>query len=161
MANTTTEQDYLSLGEGFSDYDDSEKSHLFTISRLRLTEFRDLDIKFRENPSTGDVIVKTGDIAVKQSIKNLLLTDFYERRMRPGVGSGIKKILFEPADVITEIRLKDMIDEVITNYIKEVDIHQLSVKTTRDGLGYDITLVFTIKGKNQPITFFTFLEANI
>jgi phage baseplate assembly protein W len=158
MANITTEQDYVTIGEGANFFDD--EAHFWTISRLRLTEFRDLDIKFGKNPSTGDVIVKTGDIAVKQSIKNLILTDFYERRMRPAIGSGIKKILFEPADVITEIRLKDLLAETITNHEPRANIENISVKTTRDGLGYDIPIVFTIIGKNQPITFNTFLEAN-
>ena len=158
MANTTTEQDYLSIGEGSNLFDD--EARLFFKKRARLTEFRDLDIKFGKNPSTGDVIVKTGDIAVKQSIKNLILTDFYERRMRPGVGSGIKKILFEPADVITEIRLKDLLVETIKNFEQRANIENISVKTTRDGLGYDVTIVFSVKGKNQPITFHTFLEAS-
>jgi hypothetical protein len=158
MANTATEQDYLSIGSGSNLFDD--EARYFFKKRARLTEYRDMDIKFGRNPSTNDLIVKTGDVAVKQSIKNLIKTDFYERRMRPGVGSGIKKILFEPADIISEIRIKDLITETITNHEKRANIENISVKSTRDGLGYEVSIVFTIIGKNQPVTFSTFLEAN-
>ena len=158
MANTATEQDYLSIGEGSNLFDD--EARYFFKKRSQLTEYRDMDLKFGRNPSTNDLIVKTGDIAVKQSIKNLIQTDFYERRMRPGVGSGIKKLLFEPADVITEIRIRDLITETITNHEKRANIENISVKSTRDGLGYDVTIVFSVIGRDQPVTFSTFLEAN-
>tara|TARA_S200000501_G_C20768684_1_gene719514 strand:+ start:260 stop:742 length:483 start_codon:yes stop_codon:yes gene_type:complete len=158
MANTATEQDYLSIGGGSNLFDD--EARYFLKKRARLTEYRDMDIKFGRNPSTNDLIVKTGDNAVKQSIKNLIRTDFYERRMRPGVGSGIKTLLFEPSDVISEIRLKDLILETITNHEQRVNVENINVKSQRDGLGYDVTIVFTIVGKNQPVTFTTFLEAN-
>ena len=158
MANSTTEQDYLSIGSGSNLFDD--EARYFFKKRAKLTEFRDMDIKFGRNPSTNDLIIKTGDVAVRQAVKNLILTDFYERRMRPGVGSGIKKILFEPADAITEIRLKDLIVETITNHEKRAVIENISVKSSRDGSGYDVSIVFSVRGQNQPVTFSTFLEAN-
>ena len=158
MANTATEQDYLSIGEGSNLFDD--EARYFFKKRARLTEFRDMDIKFGRNPSTNDLIIKTGDNAVKQSIKNLIRTDYYERRMRPGLGSSVKRLLFEPADNITEIRVKDAILETIKNHEKRARVQNISVKSTRDGQGYDVTIVFSIIGKNQPVTFTTFLEAN-
>ena len=158
MANTATEQDYLSIGEGSNLFDD--EARYFFKKRARLTEFRDMDIKFGRNPSTNDLIIKTGDNAVKQSIKNLIRTDYYELRMRPGLGSSEKRLLFEPADNITEIRVKDAILETIKNHEKRARVQNISVKSTRDGQGYDVTIVFSIIGKNQPVTFSTFLEAN-
>ena len=40
------------------------------------------------------------------------------------------------------------------------NIENISVKSTRDGLGYDVTIVFSVIGRDQPVTFSTFLEAN-
>ena len=147
MANTATEQDYLSIGEGSNLFDD--EARYFFKKRARLTEFRDMDIKFGRNPSTNDLIIKTGDNAVKQSIKNLIRTDYYERRMRPGLGSSVKRLLFEPADNITEIRVKDAILETIKNHEKRARVQNISVKSTRDGQGYDVTIVFSIIGKKE------------
>ena len=158
MANTATEQDYLSIGDGSNLFDDEARE--FFKKRARLTEYRDMDIKFGRNPSTNDLIIKTGDVAVKQAIKNLIRTDYYERRMRPGLGSSVKRLLFEPADNITEIRVKDAILETIKNHEKRARVQNISVKSTRDGAGYDVTIVFSIIGKNQPVTFSTCLEAN-
>tara|TARA_S200000501_G_C20604020_1_gene647181 strand:- start:45 stop:527 length:483 start_codon:yes stop_codon:yes gene_type:complete len=158
MANTATEQDYLSIGDGSNLFDDEARE--FFKKRAKLTQYRDMDIKFGRNPSTNDLIVKTGDVAVKQAIKNLIRTDYYERRMRPGLGSSVKKLLFEPADNISEIRIKDAILETIKNHEQRARVQNISVKSTRDGSGYDVTIVFSVIGKNQPVTFSTFLEAN-
>ena len=158
MANTATEQDYLSIGDGSNLFDDEARE--FFKKRARLTEYRDMDIKFGRNPSTNDLIIKTGDVAVKQAIKNLIRTDYYERRMRPGLGSSVKRLLFEHADNITEIRVKDAILETIKNHEKRARVQNISVKSTRDGAGYDVTIVFSLIGKNQTVTFSTFLEAN-
>ena len=46
--------------------------------KLSKNEFYDLDLKFTKNPNTGDVSARRGSSSVKQSIKNLVLTDFYE-----------------------------------------------------------------------------------
>ena len=158
MANTATEQDYLSIGDGSNLFDDEARE--FFKKRARLTEYRDMDIKFGRNPSTNDLIIKTGDVAVKQAIKNLIRTDYYERRMRPGLGSSVKRLLFETAYNITEIRVKEAILETIKNHEKRARVQNISVKSTRDGAGYDVTIVFSLIGKNQPVTFSTFLEAN-
>ena len=60
-----------------------------------------------------------GDNAVKQSVKNLIRTNRFERYMRPDVGCDLTKLLFEPSNRITEIRIKDVITETIKNHEKE------------------------------------------
>ena len=73
--------------------------------------------------------------------------------MRPGLGSSVKRLLFEPADNITEIRVKDAILETIKNHEKRARVQNISVKSTRDGAGYDVTIVFSLIGKSLLIEF--------
>ena len=80
--------------------------------------------------------------------------------MRPDVGCDITKLLFEPSNQITEIRIKELISETIKNHEKRAILKNIDVKSVRDGLGYDITIVFAIKGSDKPVTFTTFLETN-
>ena len=44
--------------------------------------------------------------------------------------------------------------------MKKSNVETVSVKSERDGLGYDISIVFAIKGSDQAVTFTTFLETN-
>lgn len=158
MARTASENDYISIGEGSNLFDD--EARFFFEQRTKLTQFRDLDIKFGRNPSTNDVIIKTGDNAVKQSIKNLILTDFYERPFRPGIGAGVKQLLFEPSDFITERILEEKIIEAIVNFEPRAELLGVEATSNRDGLGYKVKIIFALKDRNQPVTFETFLEAN-
>ena len=104
MSTSALQQDYISQSDKYHPFDDVARDHL--KKKIKLTEYRDIDLKFNKNPNTNNLVVRKGDEAVKQSIKNIILTNFGERIMRPNVGSGIQGLLFEPANQITEIRIK-------------------------------------------------------
>ena len=55
----------------------------------------DLDVLFRKHPQTGDVVVRTDAEAVKRSVRNIILTNHYERPFKPGFGGSIRNLLFE------------------------------------------------------------------
>ena len=61
--------------------------------------YSDLDITLELN-SRKDISPLEDIDAVKQSVRNLILTTFGERPFRPKLGSAVKGLLFEPADRI-------------------------------------------------------------
>ena len=63
--------------------------------------YKDLNLNFTRNPVTGDVATVTDVNAVKRSIRNLLLTNHYERPFHPEIGSDIPALLFENFGPIT------------------------------------------------------------
>jgi len=154
----TTRQYYISQSDNYNQFDDVAKDYL--EKKLKSTQYTDFGVKFNKNPNTNDIAVLRGDNAVKQCIKNLIRTNRFERYMRPDVGCDLTKLLFEPANQVTEIRIKEIISETVRNYEKRAILKNVSVKSVRDGLGYDITIVFAIKGSDNPVTFTTFLETN-
>ena len=79
------------------------------------------------HPTTGDVMKKTGVDAIKRSIRNLILTNFYDRPFRSYIGSNAQKLLFENANPLTANFLKDAIQEVITNYEPRVKVNDIRV----------------------------------
>ena len=122
-------------------------------------DYYDVDVKFTKNPNTGDVSARRGSSSVKQSIKKLILTDFYEIPFKPELGCGIKSMLFEPMDFVTEERLKESIKTVIQNYEPRVDFLTVSVKADEINLGYNITIVFGLINNNEKETLSTFLSS--
>ena len=67
---------------------------------LKKVANKDFDLSFRRHPSTGKLLMKKDDEAVKQSLKNLVLTNRYERPFRPEFGGDVRKRLFDNFDSI-------------------------------------------------------------
>ena len=124
----------------------------------RKYDYSDLDLDFLPHPTTGDVVRKTGVEAVKRSIRNLILTNFYDRPFRPIIGSNAQKLLFENANPLTAGFLKDAIMEVVGNYEPRVRMHSVDVKFDYDNNGYTAKLYFIVVNSGEPVTTTIFLE---
>ena len=72
-------------------YDSQTQSKSTRNSR----RFRDIDLDFTRNAVTNDVNVVEDVIAVKRSVRNLILTNRFERPFHPEIGSSIRDLLFE------------------------------------------------------------------
>lgn len=128
------------------------------IVTSRQPDYSDLDLDFLPHPTTGDVLVKTGADAIKRSVRNLILTNFYEKPFRPGIGSGALKFLFENVNPLTTTFLKNAIIEVIRNYEPRVEIYDVFVEFDVDNNGYNAKLQYVILNRNEPVTTTIFLE---
>ena len=122
-------------------------------------DYYDVDLKFTKNPNTGDVSARRGSSSVKQSIKKLILTDFYEIPFKPEVGCAVKSMLFEPMDFVTEQRITDSIKTAIQNYEPRVEFLAVTAKADEINLGYNITIVFSLINSNEKETITTFLSS--
>lgn len=78
--------------------------------------YKDLDISFYKNSTTGDIYTKTDIDAVKSSVKLLVLTQLGERPFNPDLGSDVYSSLFENASEFTKITLRRTIQDVINNW---------------------------------------------
>ena len=124
----------------------------------RKPDYSDLDLDFIPHPTTGDVVRKTGDDAIKRSVRNLILTNFYDRPFRPYIGSNTQKLLFELATPITANLIKDSILEVIRNYEPRIKITQLVVNLDEDNNGYNVSMEYEILNRGEPAIITIFLE---
>jgi phage baseplate assembly protein W len=124
----------------------------------RILDYSDLDLDFIAHPTTGDVMKKSGVEAIKRALRNLILTNFYDRPFRPYIGSNAQKLLFENASPLVENFLKDAIKEVIYNFEPRVAVQQVEVKFDIDNNGYVVRIFFIILNTNEPSVSTIFLE---
>ena len=124
----------------------------------REPDYADLDLDFFANPTTKDIVKKTGDEAIKRSIRNLLVTNHYERPFRSYIGSGIRRLLFDNATPFTAILLKDAIELVINNFEKRVKLTNVEVTPDYDNNGFNVRLEYIILNREQPVITSMFLE---
>jgi phage baseplate assembly protein W len=83
---------------------------------LKKVTNKDFDLSFRAHPSTGKLLMKKDDDAVKQGLKNLLLTNRFERPFRPEFGGDVRKRLFDNFDTIFASDYENQIRTAIKNY---------------------------------------------
>lgn len=113
--------------------------------------FTDLDLNFIANPVTGDVSVKYDVNAIKQSVKNLVMTQNYERPFHPEIGSQVYSLLFDQFSPITQIVLKEAITNTILNFEPRVVLESVDVVLNNDDQSADVTIIFSIINTQQPI----------
>ena len=124
----------------------------------RKPDYSDLNLDFLPNPTTKDVVRLTGENAIKRSVRNLILTNFYDRPFRSYIGSNVQKLLFDNITAITANYLTDAIKEVITNFEPRVSITEIKVSVSTENNGFDVRLSYIILNRNQPVTINLFLE---
>lgn len=128
-----------------------------TPSNIERT-FKDLDLNFNIHPIKKDISKHVGEYAVINSVKNLVLTNFYERPFQPEIGSNVRRLLFENVDSVTAAQLERAIEETITNFEPRVQVSTVVAVASPDENRYNIQLEFFIINNPSPITVNFFLE---
>ena len=122
--------------------------------------YKDLNLNFSANPVTGDVTTVTDVIAVKRSVRNLLLTNHYDRPFHPEIGSNVQALLFENFGPITGNQLSRTIEEMIANFEPRARVETVECYPIPERNTYDVRIYFYVE--NMPaelIEFQTLLEA--
>jgi phage baseplate assembly protein W len=120
--------------------------------------FRDLDLNFAIHPITKDVNIYKAEYAVINSVKNLILTNHFEKPFQPEIGSNIRRLLFENVDSIIAAQIEREIEETITNFEPRVQISSVIAVHAPEENGYKIRLEFFVINNPDPITINFFLE---
>ena len=111
--------------------------------------FKDLAISFKANPNTGDFGVVKNENAIKQSVRNLILTMFGERPFQPSIGSRVKMLLFEPWDPFAIDTIKSEIFNVIKRLEPRVRCTGVGLRDESDINSVHISIDYTIVGQQQ------------
>jgi len=90
-----------------------------TVTTNIAREYSDLDLNFTIHPVKKDINRHVGDMAVINSIKNLVLTNHYERPFQPDIGSNIRRLLFENMDTEMEFFVINRTDPITINFFLE------------------------------------------
>jgi phage baseplate assembly protein W len=122
--------------------------------------YSDIDFTFTKKPVTGDVALSFDTQAVSRSIRNLLLTNHYERPFNPNLGSNINTLLFEPISSMTATQLQSAIMTTIENYEPRVILQNVVVSPLENQNAYGVTITFYIENATQTTTISVILERN-
>tara|TARA_B100000212_G_C27267906_1_gene487409 strand:- start:378 stop:782 length:405 start_codon:yes stop_codon:yes gene_type:complete len=109
-------------------------------------------------PGKGDIARKSNEEAVKESIKNLVLTGRGERPFQPDLGCDVRELLFENATPQTLELMKTTIENVIKTYEPRCNLIGVDVTGAVDSNTISITIVFTLINTLEPVSFNIILD---
>ena len=128
------------------------------ISR-NVRQYRDLDLFFSRKNGTNDIEKITDVEAVKRSIRNLVLTNFYEKPFHPEIGSGIRDMLFENMTPITAVVLARKVEDVIENFEPRARLISVRSLPNLDRNEYKVTIeFFVVNAPTELVDMTVFLE---
>lgn len=116
--------------------------------------FTDLD----KHPIRSTVLRKTNVDAVKQSLRNLMLTDRGERLFQPNLGGNIRAMLFENITAQTFLTMQEHIKDVIAAHEPSSDVIDVYIAQTSQEHEVQITIVFRVVNVQEPVTLELLLE---
>jgi phage baseplate assembly protein W len=112
-------------------------------------KFTDIDLNFAKNPVTRDVNVLQDETAIKRSLKNIILTNTYERPFLPELKGNVTAMLFEPFTDLTVIRLEKGIRDAILSYEPRVVLQDVIVEGDPDRNRFIVTIRFQIRNTSK------------
>ena len=123
------------------------------ISLLKKREvYSDFHKDLTLNPVSGDIARRINEDAIKESIKNLILTDRGERLFQPLVGSDIRKMLFENITPEVVLLIKEMVTDTLETYEPRCSLVGVDVLSSIDGNEISIIIVYNTINSPDPIT---------
>jgi phage baseplate assembly protein W len=128
----------------------SDKNEIDYLARpvSRKRAYADFDGAMRLHPIRNDLVSITDTDAVKQSVRNLILTNHYEVPFAPLQGGNLAASLFEQATRFTIIDIENAIRSTLDKYEPRIDEVTVIANDNSDRNDYTVTVYFRIISTN-------------
>ena len=134
------------VNPGFSDAEGVNNANVDTYI------YKDLSLFFTPNPVSGDVTMVTDVQDIKRSVRNLVMTNRFEKPFHPEIASHVRDLLFERFTPITFNLLRNRIETVLANYEPRVSVTDVEIDDTGeaiDGNELNVRIFFTLRNDPQ------------
>ncbi|MDP7367988.1 MAG: GPW/gp25 family protein [Candidatus Pacebacteria bacterium] len=134
------------INPGFSDAEGVNNANVDTYI------YKDLSLFFTPNPVSGDVTMVTDVQDIKRSVRNLVMTNRFEKPFHPEIASHVRDLLFERFTPITFNLLRNRIETVLANYEPRVSVTDVEIDDSgqaMDNNNLNVRIFFTLKNDPQ------------
>lgn len=133
-------------------------ANVFTAKTKKINLYQDFKKNLEISPISSDITVWKDEDAVKESIKNLILTDRGERLMQPELGGDINALLFENITPAVLILIQNQVRTTIELYEPRAELIDVTATSNIDDNTVRVNIQFYITNVQQPIKLDVFLE---
>lgn len=142
------------MARAFSLEDKNLSTSTIRTSRNRLYIDVDLSLALKGN---RDVYKKLDAAAVKQAVKNLILTNHGDKPFRYNYGGNIRDLLFDLADEDAEADIENTIISAIEKFEPRAEVLHVKANSNPDANSVNVTVIFKIVNTQEEVTFTTTL----
>ena len=108
--------------------------------------FRDFSLTFEKNAVTNDILSLKNEAAIKESVKNIVLYNFYEKPFDPFFGGNVIGLLFENSTPTLALEVKNRIERSIEIHEPRVTAVSAVVKFEEDRNELNCKIQYLILG---------------
>ena len=108
--------------------------------------FRDFSLTFEKNVVTNDILSLKIEAAIKESVKNIVLYNFYEKPFDPFFGGNILGLLFENSTPTMVLEVKNRIEQSIEIHEPRVTAVSVTVQFEEDRNELNCKIQYLILG---------------
>ena len=127
-----------------------------TLIGTRTRLYKDIDLTFANKPS-GEIFKKEDAAAVKQAVKNLMLTNYFEKPFQPRFGGNLREMLFDLADDDAEEDIEDRIKNAIGVFEPRAQALNVTAVATPERNSIRVTVEFRVINTQETVTVTTVL----
>lgn len=120
--------------------------------------FSDLDLNFTAHPVTGDVSRRYDETAIKTSLRNLILTNNFERPFHSEIGTPIRAMLFEQFSPMLVSNIERAVFDTVAAFEPRVNLDNVEVTASPDENSLVVTLTYRVLNTVRPVTLDISLE---
>ena len=136
------------------------KLQTVTEKTIAVEKYSDIFTDFSIHPTTGQLNKKTNENAIKQSVRNLLLTNKYERPFHPEIGSNLKALLFENMTPGITLEVEEYVKDVINNYEPRAALLATNLSFMNDNNAVNVEVKFSVVNSDDISTITFVLSRN-
>ena len=123
-----------------------------SILGARTKLYKDIDLTFAVKPS-GEIFKKTDAAAVKQSVKNLMLTNHFEKPFQPRFGANLRDLLFDLADEDAEEDIEERCINAINVFEPRAQALNITAIAKPDRNSISVTVEFRVINTEELVKF--------
>lgn len=117
----------------------------------RQKDYSDIDLTFSLRPN-GDIYKKTDAASVKQAVKNLLLTNHYEKPFNMLFGGNLTSLLFELVDEDSGFEIEQAVRQAIERNESRAKVVSVDTNLNPDRNSLGLTVTFRILNTGEIVS---------
>lgn len=137
------------VARAFSIEDGNQSSP--SITSAKEVVYKDIDLSFKAKPS-GEIYKKEEAAAVKQAVRNILMTNFMEKPFDNTFGGNLNRFLFELDTSIEADIFRDRIFETIARHEPRAQMRTVDIFVFPESNQVRVKVVFQVLNAVEPVT---------
>ena len=122
----------------------SSRADNFTQQKNTEDLFSDFTADLSPHPITGDVVRLRNERAIRESLRNIIMTNYGEALFQPNKGSNVNRAIFEMDDEVTANDLKYHMESTIAAHEPRVQLLDVNVQSLPEENKLGVQVIYVI-----------------